>query len=1430
MKRALRTDFVELGRRFYEAPHESDPERSAQASYLFAYLGEGSAFHWPDLLQRRLVVVLGEPGSGKTVEMRSQVDCLRKSGSTAFFVQMDRLVKEPLTEVLGSESASAFQDWKEADRPGWFFFDSVDESKILRNRDLLTALDRILDGIGSRDLVRARLLFSSRISEWRPTTDADEIRRRFPAAGRTSPARGTSTPKAPEPLVVHIAPLDRDQVGAYAKWYGLDPVPFVRALDDQYAWEFARRPLDVKWLAEYWKHNGRLGTLTDLLEHSLRSSLRETSDREFQCSLTPEKARSGVERLAAAALLCRNLNFRVPDDSVLVANALDPAACLPETWSASERRALLNRAVFDAASYGCIRFHHRTVLEYLAASWLEKHVRDGYPLDDLEGLLFRKRSGRMVLRPALASVAAWLAKGDSPPNRLVRETLLQTEPEVFLSHGDARQLPVDYRRALLRALRTRYSSMARFSADTEPDALARLATPDLADDVSAMILDRSLPESLRADMLSLVSAGRLSSCYETALDITASPLESDEMKLYAAAALRDCDDSRILQRLADVARGVPRLTVSLSGALCEALYPVVLDADGLASLLEKTDAPKRYSSHLQWVLKRHLIENLTPALACSLLRSLERLLSVESSGAHASSRRSGPGPFGWLLQIVPAVVVKSLEPGVIDPKDVDVIVRAIRKLEEYWDEVDIRDESDEKSLSACVDRHPCVKRSYLWSRVERYRAARRGEPGWFGAILPGTRLVSFNARDVRWLARDASGMPSVADRALALGFAFDIWRAYGRRLDGWLALVGGCAGVAGFRWVFWRRTLGGLVSPLRYFVERRVKWTLLRRHWWQMQAWRCNRALGWIRDEFYLHRFLSRIYSGTATRWLYDLSQEAGAEGTSSRWASIDWSRLRRRRGPLVAWATERGCERSWLDHMPLLPHEEPEPGGVSLKTIVGLRGLQSLWQAGRLSISSLGGTDAGRAARYGVHELNGFPDWMPELVEAHPAAVRNVLCECIDAEWRFAAEREQVHEVLSKLTWQGKIYKALIADHLLARLHDRDPLHQFILLSAIDILLGGDSPPLAQLGVLAARRTPEYSIETPFFIPWVTIWIQLDGRAALEHLLSRVSELPFTQASRLVSELCRALQGQRMQPTPHLDDPDYLAPGVLRRLIPLVYRYIRPEDDVHHTEGGVYGVTDRDEAQSFRSGLLRHLVESDGIGVLGILGELQEAPELAQHRDWIVELSEKRLKQEADLQPWTAEDVRRFESEYEVSPRNDEDLFRVACRRLRDIKREIELSENSLRDEVQSSWEEAALRCWLKRKLADRSRERYTVPQEAEIDLEQRPDLRFEHPAIGSAVPVELKWADKHSAAELLERLKNQLVGQYMRAHNIHYGVYVIGHIDSGKGWRDPADGTRLQFEQLVALIQAKASQIEQARAGISGLCVIALDFTRPD
>lgn len=115
-------------------------------------------------------------------------------------------------------------------------------------------------------------------------------------------------------------------------------------------------------------------------------------------------------------------------------------------------------------------------------------------------------------------------------------------------------------------------------------------------------------------------------------------------------------------------------------------------------------------------------------------------------------------------------------------------------------------------------------------------------------------------------------------------------------------------------------------------------------------------------------------------------------------------------------------------------------------------------------------------------------------------------------------------------------------------------------------------------------------------------------------------------------------------------------------------------------------------------------------------------------------------------------------------------------------------------------------------------------------MDLGQRPDLRVEGRE-QMVVPIEVKLAHlKHwTVPKLLAGLETQLVEQYLRPEHIGFGIYVIGTTSNSRKW-ELADGRRISFEELVALLQRRASEIVSERLHqVHALAVIGINFADP-
>jgi hypothetical protein len=1419
--------YVELNRRFRKLEEDAKSEDAALASYTAGFFGMDSSLGWDDLLKEFRVIILGEPGSGKTWELREQVKIIDARGGFAFFIRLDQLVHHDLSALFCGEEQRLFAQWKQSDVCAYFFLDSVDEAKFRNLSNFYSTLERFANELGGALLARSKIFLSSRISEWKPASDAFEIRRLFPLPPTMVRDDGdgkskTAKHETPVPLVVHIQALDQVQVECLARANSMQNISaFVQELDRAFAWEFARRPLDVLALIAFWKSSGRIGSWTELIEFDVATKLRPRTNRD-EHPLSEAEAFVGATWLAASNLFCRKFSFFVADNVSTDAEALNPTACLPCDWRDDQTRALLNRAIFDSAIYGRFRFHHRRIAEFLAAKWLTARMENGCPQNELKRLLVEDVRGRKVFRPAMRSVAAWLCRGSNRWNQMVRNLVVEIDPEIHLNFGDATGLAVDYRRQVLRTLAERSKQRRRTWLQTSHDCLARFADSSLAVAIKALILDRTLAVDFRIEMLEIVRCGRLTEALDAAIQLVSDTEEPDELKQYAVLAIAAVDSPAIRKQLAHVTSQLSRIPNRLCSATVQALFPDYISPVELATLLAKSEPVREFSLDLPYHLKAHFESSVLPGSAGALLKELITLAQRHPYTIYGHETIPVSEQFYWIGQLVPTILAKLFEKPALSSSEIDVAAEALQLLGHIRECHHHEYSSDETgTLNDLSLKQPRVRQQYFWRLASAYRALSKKEPTMSLELIDCWEVLRLSTDDFQWLLSDAIQRSDADDRLLALRFAIESWDGAGRPLSlRWHLRA--TAKHEPALWAAYRQSvLTQLFFPLKRFWYHKIRYNY-GRWWWIRKVHQVQVQWRRLRERITLLRKIKLIESGKPVKWLERLSREADQTNTS-HWAMSSWTDLEKKRGKRIARAVKRGCTTVWRGYTPPLPHEKPKPNVTSIELIVGITGLQVEFDENPNAISKLSQAEAVLATRYAMDELNGFPTWIEDLAKKHPEAVRQVLRQCVQAEWRFAADCKDVHETMAKLSWRGDMLVNLIRNDIQSLLAGGDPENYSILRAALTILTSMETPPLELLAKLAAQRAPAASNLTVKVL-WLSVWMQTDGQAAVKYLEMILKEVP--NSDEIMIHLCSVLSGGRMERNPSIKLSSYLQTTCLRRFIPLVYTHVRLSDDLDRS-GQTYSPTARDDAQQFRNVLLDNLAKSDAPSATNCLCELADEPAMSQSRDWILNLVDERLKRQSDFVPWTPSDLRAFAQNHEVDPKSDRELFAIAHKRICELKFDVESSNNSLRDELPRDAKEIDLRRWLARKLEERSRNRYNIPQEPEIDFRQRPDLQFLRPGL-PPVPVEAKLADLGwSVSVLIERLENQLVGRYLRDHKTDYGIYVIGTLGGQKHWEHPQDGRKLTFAEVVAVLSDRANELVKTTPRIGNLAVIGIDFS---
>lgn len=416
-----------------------------------------------DFADRRNIVVLGDPGAGKSHLFRQAADVTRGVLFTArnFLNAVDGGIPEGAT----------------------LFIDALDEKRSGRGDD--DTIDTLV-----RQIQRVKpkyLRIACRAADWLGESDLAVFKPYFDANGGV--------------IVVGLEPLYASEQAEILQDLAVGDVDAfltqarARGLDGMLA-----NPQTLIMLADVVRDGDWPSTRTELFERASAVLLAETNR---------EHARRGIgtytdgELIDAAGALCAvRLISDCPGLSLSAADRGDAPSYRNVAFGDAEKAlaALTRRAFVRSGQADVVEYSHRTVAEYLAARWLVGCIHHGLPLGRVRALLGVDGTPTSALR----GLHAWLAT-------LATEhaaQLIDADPLGALLYGDAAAMATGARLRLLDALGELSKRDAGFyghQADTP--ALSALTGPDMVESFRRVLDDRAAPFSLRQLLLDALAEG-----------------------------------------------------------------------------------------------------------------------------------------------------------------------------------------------------------------------------------------------------------------------------------------------------------------------------------------------------------------------------------------------------------------------------------------------------------------------------------------------------------------------------------------------------------------------------------------------------------------------------------------------------------------------------------------------------------------------------------------------------------------------------------------------------------------------------------------------------------------------------------------------------------------------------------------------------------
>lgn len=1420
--------FINLDREFIDWQERdgelSDPE-------LYVRFGLGDKFkRWPDLLKFYRVVVLAEAGSGKTDELREQARRLSAGGAFAFYSTVQDVGREGLESSLGGGvggDRAALIAWRRSEESAWFFVDSIDEAK-LDNVRLERALARVAEAIVGAE-ARAHIVLAGRHTDWEFRRDLKRLEETLPAPTVGSTAEPPSpsellvravrreevTPATIEreaPAVVLLAPLDGARVRVFASGKGAPNLDaFLNAIDDANLWQFARRPLDLDWLVQFWITHNRLGSLAEMLANSLTERLQETNlGRARHDPLTTERAMTALERVGAALVFSRKATIAIPDSEVVLSDSnppLDLADVLPDL-GADQCSRLLNRPVFDPATFGRARLHNdnqAVVRAYLAARWLHRLRRANLSQRALSSLLFAETYGIKLVKPSLQETAAWHSLWDDD----VAQEVIRRAPHLLLTAGDPASLSAVNRANALTQLIERTVTGDEAIPMLDPDSVKRFSKPDLSPTVRVLWEKYKRHEAASVLLLRIMWFGRLTDC----VDLATEAAFDDAGKRYrmimgGRALLATADDltkRRYAERILNHCTSLPPTAV---WDAVDMLFPRIIGVEELLTIIRQVDLADRdggvgFESH-----SPKLIEKLTDDAA------LEHLLAGLMEVLGPNDAPIGHIPNDREKALVSAIKVASYRllarlpnneaPDVV----IDAVVR-VSRMQRYGPRALSTRTGDAR---AELRRTPERRRQAYW----RAAATMRSHPYLRGKLLEGPwemQLLGWtpptDLSDLDWLLEDTPRRAAENERKLGTNTLLTIWRDAGRPDDLRAQIETVARNDATMSTAF-----DAWMSPPPPNPELEESEHQLRELQDRNAAEREESERGWIEfienlqtDPSQLRNLRPATSKGVDSRLYYlwellrSVTRSITVYGIDTIAAAVPIL------GEPLAEALRDGLIKHWRTWEPRSKsaREPAKRNSFASLDAMGMAGV-ALDAATRPSWANTLDADlARRAAVYATLEIGGFGKWVANLSVRWPQQVRDVVLREIQFELDNPAT-SMAFGVLGDLARADDATTRLLANPLLAELERRAQLPGPILQPLLAaIIRGGEAQDRQRLLTIALDRFAS-TADPQLAGLYIGVCFDLDAKSATGALLHKLKALDESQQTILAQHVLPQIFGDRFSDRV----PAELTFNDLERLVRLAYKAIRVEEDNYRSSGEAYSPDDRDRAEGARSAAFNRLASMPGRATFNALLRLSRQkgfPIPARH---LRELAGRRAEQDSESAPWPPSEAAAFETSFQLVPQTPLDLQRLLFDRFDDWQHQLLHRDFAQGGTLASLPLENDVQNWIADRLRNEQGRSYSIEREPRVVDGKEPDIRARSPATDASVPIEIKVADAWTLKELEDALTKQLCGRYLRAREGKHGILLLIHQKPPlRRWPNTRTGKRLTFEQVVAHLRAIAEKI---------------------
>lgn len=1421
------SDYIQLNRKFSPISSKQNLDvTNLDYSLNMKYEEKNS---WDDLLTEYRCVILAEAGAGKTKEFEERARRIKADGKYAFFIRIENIDNDFVDEFeIGDEDQ--FDEWLSSTDPAWFFLDSVDEARLVNPKQFHKAIRKFARKIKTATR-RCHIYISSRPYSWGFKSDEDILDTELFYGIKDEQDESNKDEQLKSALKIFaLSHLNIEDIKKFCEIRSAENIPDLLNQIEKYdLLEFAERPFDLESIIDKWRNEGALGSRVEIIKYNIQQRLADRHDSNRRnINISPEKLYKGAQRLAAAVILTRKASINVNSSNHNTKN-LNPTEVLPE-WTSEEIFALLSCAIFNDIVYEAVRFRHRDIREFLAAQWFSILLKGDNRLST-EKLFFREQFDEMIVVPSLRSILPWLIL----LNGKICQDVMKLQPEIAFESGDPAQLSLDVRKRLFSQFVERIAKNQDDRTIRDNDSIAKITDFDLEDEVLSLIEIYYDNEDVIFFLGRVVWLGKFTKCISLLTSIALDSKRSMYSRRISTRAIMACGAREEKFDLwANLNQSGEELDRQLIVELVEEIYPDQEFISLLIDSLRKATLYKRFEhSGLIAVLEK-FVQNLDTVLGCQLLIGIAELLS--SKPFFDIKQYQISKKYAWTLKIAFQIIENLIEknnPLVLEDRIIEILINATAM--EYQEDFD--DFHEKNRLREIIPTWKELNEKLYWNSIEIARQfllreeKKRLTDDW--AISYLEHFWRFDANNFDRLLKYIDIKDFLDDKLVCLNRAFIIYSQQNKPIEMLTKIQEACKSHSE---LLDQLTILLMPVPFQSDMQKKFEEDVIKQ--------KSQREKEKLREEKDKIEWIQRlknnpeqlkssphILNGELTNnhiWLMDELGESGRISTN-HYGYQNWKDLIPEFGQEVAQAYRDSAIQFWRVYKPKLHSEEIlKKNSTPCDLIFGLIGLELEFKEDPEFYSRLNSDEIKNALRYISWELNGFPSWLEKFHKFFPDEV----VEAVNKEiiWELGSSNPEADQnynhILQDLFYHAPWLHTHIAHKIFEWLKENSKLlHKDTYRYAVQIVLNSDIQE-SDLNLLAQQKINELkSFEHKAW--WYALYVDCAPEEGISSLTTWLESLTIENAIQASQVFICHLIGKRDSINGKAGRNKFKEIKYLKKLYSLMHKYIRLDDDIDRANSGVYSPELRDDAQDARDLLFKYLKEVPCAESYYAIKDLLKEHPSGNRRIWLEKTAHNIALSCGDLEPWNIEQVLQFEDSGNIKPKTHKELFDLALLRIIELRDWLENGDYSPWLTWQRVEQETEMRNLIADELRKNAQTKYSISQENELANSQRTDIRLDNPTVNSPVPIELKILDKNwSGADLCERLRNQLVGDYLREITAGCGIFLLVAQSKNKSWI--INGNKIGLSELEKTLQEYWYSIAHEWSGIDSIKIILIDLNK--